>query len=622
LLGRVTAYTDVNGARTATNYDQVGWVGSSTVTLPDAADQPRTVSFTYDDAGRVLTQKLGATTLATVTYDSAGEMAFTYGNGTSLASVAKDNGARLLGLGWKTSDGKDIVSQVGRTSAGTIVDESRGGVDARPNAPNYVYDGVGRLTDAYVTGHHLTYDYTSSASATCPAGTQVNAGLNTNRMRLLDQTATGTAETRYCYDAADRLLGTEGATGLSAFNYDADGNTTGWNAADGSTTTLQWDGSDRNIGAQTTGPNATLNANIAYTRDATNRIVRRDPKDCDNNTVVRYGFTGDGDAPDLTLNADGRLTSLSLSLPGGVLYTSKAGSDGAFAPSFDHPSIRGDLVLSTDAAGHQVGDLRTFDPYGQPLKADGVVDPQNVPDNSPGSMDYGWLGQHQRPYEHTGALALVQMGVRPYSPLLGRFLSVDPVDGGSANDYDYVAGDPINAMDLDGNSWFSSIVSAVTKVAQVVSWIPGPIGAIASGVAAVGNAIQGNWGAAAMYAFGTVTGGLGAAVIKTAKAIGKVTSTARAFRAAVKSKFAPDLFRHPHLGVGSRLFGNKTIAGGREGLLNRQRSRIRVGWSVSGLQKSLGIKKVGLATFRIGYGKKRRRDLFYGHMSFKGKWTG
>ncbi|WP_228771476.1 RHS repeat-associated core domain-containing protein [Actinokineospora iranica] len=65
-------------------------------------------------------------------------------------------------------------------------------------------------------------------------------------------------------------------------------------------------------------------------------------------------------------------------------------------------------------------------------------------------MDYGWLGQHQRPHEHAGALSIVQMGARPYSPALGRFLTVDPVEGGSANDYDYVAADPVNSTDLDG----------------------------------------------------------------------------------------------------------------------------------------------------------------------------
>jgi hypothetical protein len=44
------------------------------------------------------------------------------------------------------------------------------------------------------------------------------------------------------------------------------------------------------------------------------------------------------------------------------------------------------------------------------------------------------------------------MGTRQYNPETGRFLSIDPVQGGSANQYDYVWGDPINAYDIAGRS--------------------------------------------------------------------------------------------------------------------------------------------------------------------------
>jgi RHS repeat-associated protein len=109
--------------------------------------------------------------------------------------------------------------------------------------------------------------------------------------------------------------------------------------------------------------------------------------------------------------------------------------------------VRGDLCLTTGASGLQLGALRIYGPYGEALATDTN---DGLPDNQPGHLDYGWLGQHQRPHEHAGSLKLIQMGARPYSPLFGRFLSVDPVEGGSANDYDYTNANPTNNTDLDG----------------------------------------------------------------------------------------------------------------------------------------------------------------------------
>jgi RHS repeat-associated protein len=61
---------------------------------------------------------------------------------------------------------------------------------------------------------------------------------------------------------------------------------------------------------------------------------------------------------------------------------------------------------------------------------------------------YGWLGTNMRSTDTLGGLVL--MGVRVYNPISGRFLSTDPVSGGSANAYDYCWADPINKRDLDG----------------------------------------------------------------------------------------------------------------------------------------------------------------------------
>lgn len=67
-----------------------------------------------------------------------------------------------------------------------------------------------------------------------------------------------------------------------------------------------------------------------------------------------------------------------------------------------------------------------------------------------GVMKYGWLGAKQRRTELSSGV--IQMGVRSYVPALGRFLTPDPILGGSDNAYDYANQDPVNNFDLAGTA--------------------------------------------------------------------------------------------------------------------------------------------------------------------------
>src|SRR5262249_28557522 len=66
------------------------------------------------------------------------------------------------------------------------------------------------------------------------------------------------------------------------------------------------------------------------------------------------------------------------------------------------------------------------------------------------SPRFGWLGGKQRRTELPSGV--IEMGVRSYVPNIGRFLSTDPIRGGSANTYDYANQDPLNTFDLTGEA--------------------------------------------------------------------------------------------------------------------------------------------------------------------------
>ena len=422
LLGRIVSYTDAVGNTSTSSYDQAGRaVGSATPARGWSA------AMAYDDAGRPTVQRLDGYIVALATYNGAGELASVdypleggSGNGTGLSAVNRDQAGRLVGLTWRGDVSAIATDAVARSQAGRVLTNTVDGVLAH----SYTYDGAGRLVGATVPGHNLSYEYASTGGC----GPLAGAGRNTNRTKLIDTTPTAVTTTTYCYDAADRLVSANDAS-VGTPAYDGRGNTTTLGPQ-----SLAYDGADRHM-ATTTGTTT-----VTYDRDATDRIVARKV----NGTVVAtYGYDGPGDSPFMVNANTGVLGAGVYSRFIGVIGGASIHKGVTGGDTWSYPNIHGDVMTTADAVGLPSATFR-YDPFGTPLAGH--------PQNAPGNFDYGWLGQHQRPLEREAGIATIEMGARQYVPKLGRFLEVDPVESGSASDYEYGAGDPINKCDYGGQS--------------------------------------------------------------------------------------------------------------------------------------------------------------------------
>nr|WP_264085102.1 PA14 domain-containing protein [Kibdelosporangium phytohabitans] len=525
LLGQEVSYTDANGVTSKSTFDQVGRLVKDTTTVKGVSS---TVDYKWNEASQLTEVKVDGAVVAKPTYTAAAELAgVVYGNGSRLDGITHNGSGKISALKWRTS-ASTVVDTVTRSRDNRVIDDVVT-VDGKAAATySYTYDAVGRLVGATVPHHTLTYRFDSAGGC----GPNKAAGQNTNRTASTDSLNGAPAvTTTYCYDDADRLLSTSGGTAL-AFAYDSHGNTVKVGAD-----TLGYDAANRHM--STTTP---IGTSITYVRDPQDRLTSRavtGAGDSSRNGTTRYSYSSKQDTADLVLDNTGKLLQRIVALPGGVLLTKNY--DQAATTNWAYPNVHGDLLFTADGSATRTGPIHLYDPFGQNIDpGTGAFTAIPVAGTVAGGMDFGWLGQHERPVEHLGGQQAIEMGARVYLPVLGRFLQVDPVPGGSANDYDYVDADPVNGLDLAGTFSWKSAVKVATKAAEVVSYVPGPVGTVGAGVAVAGQLAQGNYKAAAANAVGLVPGGkLVSSVAK--QAAKQAPAVAKATQAVEKcNSFAPD----------------------------------------------------------------------------------
>lgn len=429
-LGRQVGYTDADGNQSTTGYDLLGRVAVTN-------DGKATRTYAYDGG----TERRGLATSVvdsqagtfTGSYDADGGLAAqTWPNGVSATTGTDETGTPVDLTYARTGCGADCTlytESVTESAHGQWREHS-----SSLSKQQYSYDQAGRMTsttdtvDGGCTTRSYAFDAASNRKAINEYGPSDGGGC---------QTAVAATTRSAAYDAADRITG-------AGYSYDALGRTTTVPAAD----TADPAGGNLTVTYHATDLVDTITQNgrtTDYTLDVDGERIRSWTDNGSGAPVqATHHYDGDDDDPAWTQETPTRYSRVVAGMSGMAAIWN---SDDA-APSWQLANLHGDVIATIHANDPGLTSTSESTEYGSP---------RNTADA--GTTRYGWLGTKQRAADTPAGIIL--MGVRLYNPTTGRFLQVDPIDGGNANDYDYCSGDPINCTDIDGKWSFHHFLHSV-----------------------------------------------------------------------------------------------------------------------------------------------------------------
>ena len=405
LVSRTSAPTALAGNPTYTTSN----IFDATSQLTQVTDPAgRIYKFTYDARGNLHTIQYPNTTYAWFDYNAGGWLTALYNRHGTLADPLPPS---------VPTDASPIVDYqyAYNDIRGKKTQETRSGGGLTTETQTYTYDDLGRMSSVTLPNQTLR---------------EYSFDLDSNRTKIEETPQGGVKTTVATYtlssSALDQLASiTQGTT--TNFSYNTDGDTTSRGSD-----TITWDGRGRTSGGTFSG------TSVQYSFDPAGRRRQRIGGTGPSNTI-RYLFA-DGDASVFETDGNGTLQRTSIAGLAGDLASYAGAPTVGSTVSYLYYGGHGDVAAEANGSGTRTA-AYTYDSFGGPL--------QTSPANTTIER---WTGRWDKQLDT--ASGLVQMGARPYDSTLGRFLAVDPFEGGALNAYDYAAQDPINTYDLDGRCIF------------------------------------------------------------------------------------------------------------------------------------------------------------------------